>query len=301
MMEIRPDFGGHTQTLHRTYTLFSEPPADQLDDPSGLGGWYAPGALPNNFASLDCSHLALNLEFEDNELQLDYTGCLRTTSGPISDYPRSAFCEYADPAQTWRVPLEGTDLSSLPLAETEEYTDQQSDTNYIMEIWKNPNASIIGPWDGVPTSATPLEADMFGSIEYGDTSPAINGLSPAFESTLPEGMEDSLYYYASQDQIPPQPTKNTLPTLAVNTGAKYPCPAGSCEAKKPFARKADLERHIKTAHVRPPLEDLFPCRIGGCGYTGLNGFVRRDKLLLHQKRAHQGSQETGDWLDPHYN
>ncbi|KAH0543155.1 hypothetical protein FGG08_002500 [Glutinoglossum americanum] len=88
-------------------------------------------------------------------------------------------------------------------------------------------------------------------------------------------------YYLS----PPRPP-NSEPSLF----AQPPDPRqlhNDCHyCNKRLGRKADLIRHIKCIHERPPVEELYQCPVEGCTFRGPNGFVRKDKLKSHYKAVH---------------
>ena len=53
-----------------------------------------------------------------------------------------------------------------------------------------------------------------------------------------------------------------------------------------FARKADLERHMKATHNRDNLE-LVDCMEPSCHRRGDYGFTRKDKMVEHVREVHK--------------
>ena len=65
---------------------------------------------------------------------------------------------------------------------------------------------------------------------------------------------------------------------------KYACNAPDCGHVS--KRWLDLRRHSRTHCVRSP---QFPCNEVGCSRGGDSGFHRKDKLMDHQRKVHQGN------------
>lgn len=60
------------------------------------------------------------------------------------------------------------------------------------------------------------------------------------------------------------------------------CTVPSCSHKKPFGKKCDLLRHIRTIHT---IGLTYKCRVHGCD-ANVTGFSRRDKMLQHMREMH---------------
>ncbi|KAI9770375.1 MAG: hypothetical protein M1839_003217 [Geoglossum umbratile] len=83
--------------------------------------------------------------------------------------------------------------------------------------------------------------------------------------------------------LPHHPPNSVPPSTPHQQQQRHPCP--HCDQR--IGRKADLIRHIRSIHIRPPVGELFPCPVGRCNRSGENGFVRKDKLGCHMKAVHR--------------
>lgn len=78
---------------------------------------------------------------------------------------------------------------------------------------------------------------------------------------------------------PPVPAP--VPIAGAATPARHACTHPTCSST--FKRPSDLHRHAK---VHQPGARKYECFVPGCPYRGARGFLRRDKLLSHQRNAH---------------
>jgi len=110
----------------------------------------------------------------------------------------------------------------------------------------------------------------------------------------------------SAQRIPPrrmrrsprsQPPSSTHRASAANratpAGQRLYCIVHGCTYTKPFARKADLERHLVTQHEHdlPFQRKQYTCP-WACGMS----FLRADKMLQHQDRVHQSRRREYEFL-----
>ena len=83
------------------------------------------------------------------------------------------------------------------------------------------------------------------------------------------------------DPIPHLSRENTG-VLAEQDATPLVCTYLGCSRTKPFARKGELDRHMKS-HGPPE----FDCPVPGCKRQGDKGFSRKDKLRDHVRRGHK--------------
>lgn len=60
------------------------------------------------------------------------------------------------------------------------------------------------------------------------------------------------------------------------------CPTPGCSHRKPFGKRSDLQRHIRTKHTNG---QEHKCPVQDCD-ANITGFSRRDKMLKHMREKH---------------
>lgn len=80
----------------------------------------------------------------------------------------------------------------------------------------------------------------------------------------------------------PRVSHNRTTVLAEQDATPFVCIHPGCSRTKPFTRKGDLDRHMKS-HSPPE----FGCPIHGCKRQGDDGFPRKDKLRDHMRQKHR--------------
>lgn len=60
------------------------------------------------------------------------------------------------------------------------------------------------------------------------------------------------------------------------------CPTLGCSHRKPFGKRSDLKRHIRTKHENA---QAHKCPVQGCD-SNVTGFSRKDKMLKHMREKH---------------
>jgi hypothetical protein len=90
---------------------------------------------------------------------------------------------------------------------------------------------------------------------------------------------------ASRSQQSPPYRRATTTNRATSASQQLYCTIPTCDYTKPFARKADLDRHVVTQHEHdlPFKRKLFVCPWVACGMR----FLRGDKMLQHQDKVHK--------------
>lgn len=66
----------------------------------------------------------------------------------------------------------------------------------------------------------------------------------------------------------------------------YPCQFPGCQAKKPFNRPADLERHYRNVHASADLRERFECDYPKCD-RATEPFTRKDHYRDHLRDYHK--------------
>lgn len=81
--------------------------------------------------------------------------------------------------------------------------------------------------------------------------------------------------------------RNTMLWLTACRSTTWYCPWEPCaNGGTNFARKANLERHVKVIHHRDTLQ-LVDCLIEGYHRRGpQNGFMRKDMMIQHMRDVH---------------
>ena len=139
--------------------------------------------------------------------------------------------------------------------------------------------------DFAPDAMSSYSEDLFG-LEINSRSTKTPSSEASFLALSPQPNSSALNPQTSEPlsfSLPPSPSpypssQSQSPSPSTLNG-RHVC--RFCSST--FKRKGDLRRHSKK-HF--PEQASFHCRHPHCERNGRNGFYRRDKLIAHQKQAH---------------
>ncbi|KAJ9648322.1 hypothetical protein H2199_001176 [Coniosporium tulheliwenetii] len=128
--------------------------------------------------------------------------------------------------------------------------------------WRSPFASASGTQ---PTHAS-------SELQQGNLAPDCGSSGVGTPQSFDQAIQTAL---ASLDE-------------EANPPNKHICFVPGCK-KNQFTRGADLQRHIKTVHVR---DEAFYCEVKGCrrhehAIGGQRPFPRKDKMMEHMRTVHK--------------
>ncbi|KAJ9669205.1 hypothetical protein H2201_000556 [Coniosporium apollinis] len=162
------------------------------------------------------------------------------------------------------------------------------DPNSDWSPFFDPNEAVMQtPWRSPFASASGTQPTHASSeLQQGHSAP---------DCSLAEAGEHvSSFVAQSHTDGTPQPFDQAIQAALANLENeanppnKHICFVPGCK-KNQFTRGADLQRHIKTVHVR---DEAFYCEVKGCrrhehAIGGQRPFPRKDKMMEHMRTVHK--------------